>query len=403
MSRTRTCNRGAGKAAAALALVASALVGSEARAQGFVTIRAFTGRDGSVPAAGLVQGRDGTLYGTTQLGSERGLGTVFGLDEAGALRVSYALTGPEGSDPFAALAPGRDGAFYGTTALGGPGDPYGKGTIFRFTPGGAYAALHFFSGGDGANPEAALVQGQDGRLYGTTAHEGEGGKGTVFAITTTGELRTLHAFSGSDGDLPLGQLALGPDGRLYGTTASGGAHNNGAIFRVSPAGDFSLLFSFGSAAPSPSTPRGGLVLAPDGLFYGAAEFGGEHGCGAIYRVSPGGDFATVHDLRQFEGANPLAGLLLGGDGRLYGTASSGGAHGLGTIFSVTLAGRVSLLHAFTGGADGGAPVSGLLQARDGHLYGTTPLGGAGSLGTVYRLSQPKARFYRPWSGWRWPR
>src|SRR5689334_19458259 len=49
-----------------------------------------------------------------------------------------------------------DGNFYGTSASGGPAD---KGTVFKMTPGGTITVLHVFTGNDGANPEAALIQG----------------------------------------------------------------------------------------------------------------------------------------------------------------------------------------------------------------------------------------------------
>jgi uncharacterized repeat protein (TIGR03803 family) len=388
-------NRAAG-IPAVVVLLASVLAGSGARAQVFSTVfstlHTFSERDGSSPNAALVQASDGTVYGTTQLGGAYGLGTVFRMTENGALTTLHALTGPEGADVFAPLLLGQDGQLYGTTTLGGPGALEGKGSVFRISAFGSYAAMHLFSGSDGASPESGLTQGKDGLFYGTTTSGGEGGKGTVFVITPQGEFHTVHAFSGSDGDMPLGELVVGRDSWFYGTTVSGGPDNGGTVFRVSLYGEFTMLHSFGFNPAEGNSPRGRLALGADGDFYGTTEFGGAYGYGAIFRLSPDGTFTSLHSFTSCEGTNPLAGLILANDGKFYGTTSSGGAFNNGSVFAVTgagdRAGYLSVLHAFTGGADGGMPVSALLQARDGRLYGTTALGGAGSVGTVFLMALP---------------
>ena len=371
-------------------LLVSVLATGGAYAQGFATLRAFGGRDGSTPSAALVQGHDGTFYGTTQLGSEKGRGTVFAMRADGVLTVLYELAGPEGADVFAPLVFGQDGQLYGTTALGGPGELDGKGTVFRFSTDGWYTPLHFFSGADGEHPQTGLTVGRDGTLYGTTTRGGDFDQGTIFAITPQGEFRTVHALFRNEGEMPLGELLLGRDGWLYGTTSSGGPANQGTLFRVSPSGGFSVLHVFGYYEPSEGTsPRGRLVQGSDGCIYGTTEFGGEYGYGTVFRMAPDGTYTDFHSFSQREGANPLAGLMVGRDGRFYGTTSWGGAYGSGTVFAITPNRRVSVVHDFTGGADGGSPVSGLLQASDGHLYGTTPLGGASSMGTVFRIALPE--------------
>jgi uncharacterized repeat protein (TIGR03803 family) len=372
----------------AVGVLASLVVAGDAGAQVFSTLHAFSGQDGSSPSAALVQGPDDTFYGTTQLGGQNGLGTVFGMTSDGAVTTVYEFTGPEGSDVFAPILIGRDGRLYGTTALGGPGGLDGKGAVFAFSPGGLYTALHFFSGSDGKIPQSGLVEGKDGSLYGTTASGGEGGNGTVFAITPRGDFHTVHAFAGCDGGMPLGNLVVGRDGWFYGTTVSGGAENGGTVFRISLYGEFSVLHSFGFDPPAGNSPRGGLTLGTDGDLYGTTEFGGEYGNGEVFRLSPDGTYTPLHSFVRSEGTNPLAGLILANDGTLYGTASSGGAFDSGSVFAITGAGDLSVLHAFTGDADGGSPVSAVVQARDGRIYGTTPLGGAGAVGTVFRIAMP---------------
>ena len=62
------------------------------------------------------------------------------------------------------------------------GGDFGLGTVFSFDAAGTFTTLHHFSGADGANPSAGVIQGLDGRLYGTTRNGGAFGYGTVFVM-----------------------------------------------------------------------------------------------------------------------------------------------------------------------------------------------------------------------------
>jgi uncharacterized repeat protein (TIGR03803 family) len=191
-----------------------------------------------------------------------------------------------------------------------------------------------FTGPDGAGPEAALVQGLDGELYGTTYEGGVNNEGTVFRIKPSGQVFRLYSFCAQtncgDGSHPVASLIQGTDGNFYGTTADGGAHaqNNdgGTVFKITPAGVLTTLYSFCAQA----------------------------NCA--------------------DGSAPSASLLRATDGNFYGTTYSGGANSYGTVFKMTPQGTVTTLYSF-GFADGTYP-SGLVQAKDGGLYGTTYLGGA---------------------------
>jgi len=163
----------------------------------FTNLYSFTGAsDGSGPNAGLVQGTDGYLYGTTHYGgaytnqSSEGNGTIFQISTNGALTTLYSFTGgSDGGNPAAALVQGADGNFYGTTSAGGSytnqnsHGTWGYGTVFSISTNGTLTSLYSFTGGsDGANPQAGLVQARDGGFYGTTAAGGQGGFGTVFRL-----------------------------------------------------------------------------------------------------------------------------------------------------------------------------------------------------------------------------
>ena len=106
------------------------------------TLHSFSGTNGGAnPMAALVQGSDGYFYGTTYLGgtgyydSFRGTstaGTVFRISTYGALTTLYLFTGrADGANPLGSLVQGLDGSFYGTTYWGG--GVGGHGTVFRLT------------------------------------------------------------------------------------------------------------------------------------------------------------------------------------------------------------------------------------------------------------------------------
>jgi uncharacterized repeat protein (TIGR03803 family) len=169
--------------------------------------------------------------------------------------------------------------------------------VFRITSAGSLTNLHSFAGPDGANPQAALIEGLDGNLYGTTYAGGMTGSGTVFRITTSGSLTNLHSFSGLDGANPWASLLLGSDGNFYGTTYKGGSTMNGTIFRITPTGSFTNLHAFASGTEG-AFPQDALIQGGDGCFYGTTINGGTSGVGTIFRLT----------VPLFPPANQIAGL-----------------------------------------------------------------------------------------------
>ncbi|SRR5579871_710021 len=202
------------------------------------TLHTFKGSDGGSPE-GLMQATDGNFYGTTVNGGSGLGGTVFKITPAGTLTTLVFLSEEGPSHPLGGLVQASDGNFYGTTTNSNSSDPYG--TVFQMTPSGTLSVIYSFcrrtiNCPGGNYPEAVLVQGTDGNLYGTTTlgggHNGPSGCGTVFQITLTGTLTTLHDFDLTDGCNPVAALLQDTNGNFYGTTSGGGANSVGTIFNL---------------------------------------------------------------------------------------------------------------------------------------------------------------------------
>ncbi|HTS18728.1 MAG TPA: choice-of-anchor tandem repeat GloVer-containing protein [Verrucomicrobiae bacterium] len=354
--------------------------------------------DGGYPYGGLVQGTNGSFYGTTTAG---GYGSVFRISPSGSYTNLHVFVGhpSDGGYSYAGLVEGTDGNFYGTTEIGGVNN---TGTVFRISPSGSYTSLYSFVGSptDGAYPEDKLVQGTDGNFYGTTGLGGNGpcpgGCGTIFRISPSGSYTNLYFFSGypTDGANPQAGLMQGSDGNFYGTTYAGGTSSNGTIFRISPSGSYTNLHSFSGHPPDGANPFAGLVQGSDGNFYGTASRGGANYWGTVFRISPSGSYTNLYSFLGYpgnDGSAPLGGLLQGNDGNFYGTAYYGGTRTNGTAFRISPSGTYTSLYSFGSyPGDGEQPVAGLVQGSDGNFYGTTSAGGTNNGGAIFKLTIPLA-------------
>jgi uncharacterized repeat protein (TIGR03803 family) len=291
-----------------------------------------TGAGGFAPEAGLVQGADGNLYGTTELGGANGFGTIFKTTTNGNLTTVYSFDGGDGAFPDEPMILATDGNFYGSTSSGGID---GDGEIFRLSPKGALIQFAWFDYVDGLNPNK-LVQGTDGSLYGTAFDGGTNGDGLIFDVATNGAMATLYSFSFAGGGLlPSAGLAQAPGGSFYGTTYEGGTYGNGTAFTMSPDSVVTTVYSF-TGGNDGSHPSADLVQAADGNFYGTTVDGGAYNYGTVFRWAPGGELVTLLSFDGYNGANPQTPLVQGTDGSLYGTTQNGGASGNGAIFRVNI-------------------------------------------------------------------
>jgi uncharacterized repeat protein (TIGR03803 family) len=215
----------------------------------------------------------------------------------------------------------------------------------------------------------------------------------------------LHAFTGSDGAFPISGVLRDAAGNLYGTTSAGGqvtcsnvSDLCGVVFKLDTIGKETVLHSFTGKADG-AHPAFGSVLRNAGNVYGTTFAGGSTncpngGCGVVFKLSPTGTETVLHRFTGgLDGANPLAALIRDNAGNLYGTTQSGGAFHRGVVFKLDMSAKQTVLHNFTGGADGSAPAAGGGLVRDsaGNLYGTTNGGGGSTIcadgcGIVFKLA-----------------
>jgi uncharacterized repeat protein (TIGR03803 family) len=288
-----------------------------------------------------------------------------------------------GAFPYGALIQANDGNLYGLASAGG--SSY-YGSIFKLTLSGASSTIYSFSnGGDGSYPYGTLVQTANGMFYGVAAQGGFSGYGTIFEVgSVPGGFRALYSFSGNDGAYPIAGLTLATDGNFYGTVYQGGTYGYGAIFKTTATGNFTQLYSF-SGGIDGAYPYAGLMQASDGNLYGVALQGGAYGVGTFFRIRTNGVFTPLASFSGDNGAYPQAALVQAPDGNLYGTAFTSTTNGDGTIFKATTDGRLNTLLWFNG-TNGANPAGGLVVATDGNLYGTTSAGGPGGQGSAFQVT-----------------
>jgi len=306
----------------------------------------------------------------------------------------------DGADPYAGLIADSKGNGYGTTYAGGGSANCQSGceTVYKITSSAKETVLHAFTGGttDGCYPYAPLVIDKSGNVYGTTSGCGANNTGIVFKISPSEIETILHnfgvAFLSGDGSYPRGGLALDARGNLYGTTTQGGVIPDlaGTIFRVSPSGTETVLYSFTGGADG-GEPIAGPILDESRNLYGTTHVGGAHNEGTVFELSASGSLTVLYSFggSTGDGLLPNAGVVLDKKGNLYGTTSLGGAAGVGTVYAMNPSSKTGkILHSFSAiNGDGTEPYAGVvLDSAQANLYGATPLGGSFGVGTVYRLS-----------------
>lgn len=360
---------------------------SPARAQTLTVLHVFTrGGDGGFLApsmsGGVIRDSGGNIYGTTNYGGttlrqcgELGCGVVFKVSSHGVESPIYKFQGPpDGLYPYARVVIGPDGALYGTTSAGGSGSCPGA-------LGGSCGTV--FKLQPPPNFCASFeCQWRETILYNFT--------------------------SPADGEDPIGDVTFDSAGNLYGTTAQGGSetcslgkYSCGTVFKLTPNSNGTwtktTIYQFQGGDNDGTGPDSPLVIDPAGNLYGTAPYGAgtgclyNNGCGMVFELSPSGSGYTETILHIFtgnaDGGYPLGGLIFDANGNLFGAASYGpGEFGYGTLFELTPqqggSWNFSVPYTFNGEAE--SPTELTIDSA-GNLYGVAD-GGEGGTGVIYRMS-----------------
>jgi len=305
-----------------------------------------------------------------------------------------------------------------------------------------FTTLYNFQGSpDGIAPQATVIVGSSGNLYGTTFDGGANNGGTAFELAPpsspggTWAETVLYSFQSTpDGLNPYGGLTYASSGALLGTTTKGGTgeYTGGTVFELTPpsspgaAWAETTAYNFpgsGRHYGGPGQPLGTLLPSAGGRMFGTTSSNCVSGqTGTVFELAPpaalGGawtEFIIYNFNNSYEngdGCGPRAGVISQG-GALYGTAYYRGTgacgpgvppFGCGTAFELTApatAGSMwvaSAIHSFTNTPDGAFPSAPLTPGPGGALYGTTTAGGVGAAcptpydgsgcGTVFQLTPP---------------
>jgi uncharacterized repeat protein (TIGR03803 family) len=405
--RYAACAKALIAAAMALVLASSAWAGSK-----YKVLHAFTGgNDGGGLYSGLLLDRHGNVYGTTVAGGAKGKGgTAFKLRplangkwaEAVLYNFCSQFNCTDGGGSVAGLIFDAAGNLYGTTESGGA---HVYGTVFELSPGSdgwKETVLHSFGFNKyGCCPQASLVMDDAGNLFGTASVAFELSPGADGWKETV-----LHDFTGQNGDGSGAYAGLIVDaaGNLYGVTLHGGGGGCGGgcgtAYELQPTADGGwkehILHDFDTGGDTMAFPDGPLLIDGTDDLYGTTSVGGATGNGTVYRLTPQSDGhwkATV--LHSFTGGangiEPGGGVVMDKAGNLYGTTIAGGSPncecGLVYKLSPGIGGKwnFKVLHTFVG-IDGAQPAANLTLDDKGNLYGTTITGGAGGYGVAFELT-----------------
>jgi uncharacterized repeat protein (TIGR03803 family) len=222
----------------------------------------------------------------------------------------------------------------------------------------------------------------------------------------------LHNFTnGPDGGEPVAGLSMDRAGNLYGAASTGGNTSGGCsypnppgcgtVFKLSRKGSgwvLTTLYTF--SGPDGRNPQTRVIIGPDGSLYGTTSLGGDNNTGTVFNLRPPAAACksalcpwtetVLHSFQGYgDGAQPTFGdLVFDAAGNIYGTTPHGGQGDRGTVYKLTPSNggwTETVLYQFQGGVDGATPYGGVVFDSAGNVWGTTGFGGTYNNGTIYEL------------------
>ena len=339
----------------------------------------------------ITQAQNTELWGMSSWGGGYNSGTIFKTDSEGNnFSVVHAFYRTVGEHPNKKLCEASNGKLYGMTQGRGA---YSSGVLFEYDPAtDTYIKKFDFDGSaTGAGPSGSLIEASNGKLYGMTSNGGENDYGVLFEYDPATDIYTKKLdFDGSaSGGHPLGSLIEAGNGKLYGMTYRGGVNNYGVLFEYDLSTDIYTKKLDFDGSTTGSYPRGSLIEAGNGKFYGMTNLGGANNNGVLFEYDPTTD--TYTKKLDFDGSttgsSPLGSLLEAGNGKMYGMTAHGGANYYGVLFEYDpITNNFTKKLDFDGSTLGGNPYGTLIEASNGKLYGMTYQGGVNNYGVLFEYN-----------------
>jgi uncharacterized repeat protein (TIGR03803 family) len=247
----------------------------------FTVLHTFDSATEGPTGLGLVQATDGNFYGTTE-GASTIFTTLFRLTCAGVFTVLHTLRYSD----FPASSPiqGVDGKLYGATS---------GGILVSSLSGADYQELSI---PDSFIAHQPIYQPSDSNLWDAIFGDDTAPNGELRVISTNGIVQQTISFNVSNGAFPNAAVLQGSDGKILGVTYGGGTVSqgqtaNGVVFTLD-AGLVAPLPAIGNFTPNNGTV-GTKVTLHGSHFIGTTQVS-FNGTSAAFRVLNTGNIrATV--------------------------------------------------------------------------------------------------------------
>jgi len=319
------------------------------------TVYSFLNPEGAMPWGKIAQASNGKVYGVTFLGGCADSCTLYEYDPIAHTCVDvydFYCNTPIGEPSQGGVIILSDGNIYGLQQ---------PGVIYKFNPNThVYTMLQQTSG----VYMGGLMQASDGKLYGVSYGGGMNGFGYIFGYDlVTQTYSILYSCETTRGTNPYFEsLIQGTNGKLYGTTYNGGGNGKGVIFSYDLSSNtYTDLHDFD--IPTGSKPYSGLMQASNGKLYGMTNMGGTSDYGVIFSYDiSASQYTVLYNFDGTSGSNPMGGLTQASNGTLFGTAHGGGTYSGGVAFSYDIAASTYTVLANFSAATGQAPQCDIQEA-----------------------------------------
>lgn len=236
---------------------------------------------------------------------------------------------------------------------------------------------------------ANLGLSQNPEMFGITGWGGEYGVGTIFKTDINSQNhQTIYSFPvQNEGQRTTENLFEASNGKFYGVTSRGGDFDKGVIFEYDPENNI-YIKKYDFEDSNGRYPSSSFIEVVTGKLIGTTIEGGTYGLGVIYEYDFINDIYTKKiNLQNSIGSSPISGMIIASDGSLYGTTYRGGMYNYGVIYQYDYTSNiVSVLHEFDGTNDGGNSFGELTEISQNSFYGTNSAGGLNNEGVLYEFN-----------------